>query len=48
MVIAGDYEPKPPKGRKDREPLVAVRRETAPATKPKSSDCHIRVLSLCI
>jgi Cysteine-rich secretory protein family len=48
MVIAGEYEPKPPKGRKDREPLVAVRRETAPATKPKSSDCHIRVLSLCI
>ncbi len=48
MVIAGDYEPKPPKGRKDREPLVAVRRETAPASKPKSGDCHIRVLSLCI
>jgi hypothetical protein len=48
MVIAGDYEPKPPKGRKDREPLVAVRRETAPAIKPKSSDCHIKVLSLCI
>src|SRR5215475_12375194 len=48
MVIAGDYEPKPPKGRKDKEPLVAVRREAAPASKPKSSDCHIRVLSLCI
>ena len=48
MVIAGDYEPKPPKGRKDSEPLVAVRRETAPPSKPKSSDCHIRVLSLCI
>ena len=48
MVIAGDYEPKPPKGRKDREPLVAVRRDTAPASKPKSADCHIRVLSLCI
>ena len=48
MVIAGDYEPKPPKGRKSSEPLVAVRRETAPATKPKSGDCHIRVLSLCI
>jgi hypothetical protein len=48
MVIAGDYEPKPPKGRKNSEPLVAVRRETAPASKPKSSDCHIRVLSLCI
>ena len=48
MVIAGDYEPKPPKGRKDREPLVAVRRDVAPAAKPKSSDCHIKVLSLCI
>jgi uncharacterized protein YkwD len=47
MVIAGDYPPKPPKGRKDREPLVAVRRD-APPGKPKSSDCHIRVLSLCI
>jgi hypothetical protein len=48
MVIAGDYEPKPPKGRKDREPLVAVRRDAAPESKPKSGDCHIRVLSLCI
>jgi len=48
MVIAGDYEPRPAKGRKDKEPLVAVRRETAPASKPKSGDCHIRVLSLCI
>ena len=48
MVIAGDYEPKTPKGRKNREPLVAVRRDVAPASKPKSSDCHIKVLSLCI
>ena len=48
MVIAGDYEPRPPKGRKNSEPLVAVRRDVAPAVKPKSSDCHIRVLSLCI
>jgi len=48
MVIAGDYEPKPPKGRKDRGPLVAVRRDAPPAGKPKSGDCHIRVLSLCI
>jgi len=48
MEIAGDYEPKPPRRGKDSEPLVAVRRETAPAGKPKSSDCHIRVLSLCI
>jgi hypothetical protein len=48
MVIAGDYEPKPLRRGKDSEPLVAVRREAAPASKPKSSDCHIRVLSLCI
>ena len=48
MVIAGDYQPKPPKGRKNSEPLVAVRRDAAPASKPKSGDCHIRVLSLCI
>src|SRR5215475_9289939 len=48
MVIAGDYEPKPGKGKKDKEPVVAVKREAAPASKPKSSDCHIRVLSLCI
>ncbi len=47
MEIAGDYEMKPKRG-KDREPLVAVRRETAPASKLKSSECHIRVLSLCI
>ena len=48
MVIAGDYEPKPPKGRKNGEPLVAVRRDAPPVGKPKSGDCHIRVLSLCI
>ena len=48
MVIAGDYEPKPGKGKKDKEPLVAVKRETAPASKPKSSGCHIKLLSLCI
>jgi hypothetical protein len=48
MEIAGDYEPKRGKGRKDTEPLVAVRRETAPASKPKSSDCHIKLLGLCI
>jgi hypothetical protein len=47
MVIAGDYEPKPGRG-KDREPLVAVRREVKPASPPKASDCHIKVLSLCI
>src|SRR5437764_5102912 len=29
MVIAGDYEPKPSKGKRDPEPLVAVKREAA-------------------
>ena len=48
MVIAGDYEPKRPKRGKDSEPLVAVKREPAPASKPKSGECHIKVLSLCI
>ncbi|MET4384697.1 hypothetical protein ABIB73_000432 [Bradyrhizobium sp. F1.4.3] len=48
MEIAGDYEPKPGKGKKDKEPLVAVKRETAPASKPKSSNCHIKLLGLCI
>ncbi|QPF95230.1 CAP domain-containing protein [Bradyrhizobium commune] len=48
MVIAGDYEPKRGKGKKDTEPLVAVKRETAPASKPKSSNCHIKLLGLCI
>ena len=50
MVIAGDYEPKPGKGknRKDREPVVAVKREAASAGRPKSVGCTIKVLSLCI
>ncbi len=57
MVIAGDYESKGKgkgKGKKDQEPLVAVKREAAPASKPKSeskpksSSCHIKLLSLCI
>ncbi|HEX9211826.1 MAG TPA: CAP domain-containing protein [Bradyrhizobium sp.] len=48
MEIAGDYEPKRGKGKKDQEPLVAVRREAAPASKPKSSNCHIKLLGLCI
>jgi hypothetical protein len=50
MVIAGDYEPKSKgKGKKkDGEPLVAVKREAAPTSKPKSSSCHIKLLSLCI
>ncbi len=47
MVIAGDYEPKS-KGKRDREPLVAVHREAKPSGRPKSNGCHIKVLSLCI
>jgi hypothetical protein len=47
MVIAGDYEPKH-RGKRDMEPLVAVKREGAPAGRPKSSACHIKVFSLCI
>jgi hypothetical protein len=46
MVIAGDYEPS--KGNRDKEPLVAVKRETGPLGRPKSTGCHIKVLSLCI
>jgi len=48
MVIAGDYEPKPGKGRKDKEP--AAKRETYSFSsgRPKSSECRIKVLSLCI
>ena len=52
MVIAGDYEPKPGKGngkgKKDSEPLVAVKREVTPASKPKPSNCHVKLLGLCI
>lgn len=48
MVIAGDYEPKPGKGKRDKEPLVAVKREATLSGRPKSSGCHIKVLSLCI
>ena len=47
MVIAGDFEPKP-KGKRGKEPLVAVKREAKPLSRPKSSGCHIKVLSLCI
>jgi len=51
MVIAGDYEPKS-KGKRDkerdREPLVAVKREAKPVSRPKSSGCHIKLFSLCI
>jgi hypothetical protein len=47
MVIAGDYEPKR-KGERDQEPVVAMEREAKPIKRPKSSGCHIKVLSLCI
>src|SRR3954469_7830967 len=46
MLIAGDYEPKPDKRRRNAEPLVAVKRDAAPLERPK--DCHIKLLSLCI
>lgn len=42
MVIAGDYESKPRKGKKEKEPLVAVK---PPSGRPKASACRIRVLS---
>ena len=40
MVIAGDYEPKPGKGKKDKEPLVAVKRESFSFSsgRPKTSE----------
>ena len=49
MVIAGDYEPKPGKSKKDKEPVVAKRDAYSFASgKPKSSGCTIKVLGLCI
>jgi hypothetical protein len=44
MVIAGDYEP--PKGKKQKEPVVAVKREVK--ARAKSSGCHIKLLGLCL
>jgi uncharacterized protein YkwD len=47
MEIAGDYEPKP--GKRSREPLVAVAKRTvASTTKRASTDCHIKIMSLCL
>jgi hypothetical protein len=51
MEIAGDYEPKLPKGRaiadaSKQGPLV--KREVTTTTRRKSGDCHIKLLSLCI
>lgn len=48
MVIAGDYKSKPRKEKKEKEPLVAVKREAAPSGRPKTAACRIRVLGLCI
>lgn len=48
MEIAGDYEPNRGKGKKDSEPLVAVKRDVTPAGKPKSGNCHFKLLGLCI
>ncbi|TGN90262.1 CAP domain-containing protein [Bradyrhizobium yuanmingense] len=47
MVIAGDYEKGKGK-KKDKEPVVAVKREVPPASKPKSGNCHVKLLGLCI
>src|ERR1700733_2034335 len=41
MEIAGDYEPT--KGKRDREPLVALKREAKPLGRPRSNGCHIKV-----
>jgi Cysteine-rich secretory protein family len=52
MEIAGDYEPKLPKGGRaiadasKQGPLV--KREVTTTTRRKSGDCHIKLLSLCI
>ena len=48
MEIAGDYEPKRGKRRMDREPLVAVKRDTVHTARTKSTDCHVRLLGLCL
>jgi len=39
MVIAGDYEPKPDERKRGMEPTV-------PSGQPKTSHCHLKVLSL--
>jgi len=48
MVIAGDYEPKPGKGKKGKEPVVVVKREVVPASRSKPKECHVKLLGLCI
>ena len=49
MEIAGDYEekkPKPIKGRKEKERVVA-KREVATSATATAAECHIKLLSLC-
>ncbi len=54
MEIAGDYEPKPGKGEGGR--IIAadakegplVKREVVSSSKRKSTDCRIKLLSLCL
>jgi hypothetical protein len=48
MVITGDYEPKPSKGKRDKEPLIALKREAAHSFQLRSNGCRIKLLSLCI
>ena len=53
MEIAGDYEPKLRRRGKDRvvadsEPLVAVKRDAGHAARAKPTDCHVRLLGLCL
>jgi Cysteine-rich secretory protein family len=51
MVIAGDYEQKPRKGKKGKETVVAGKKGetfTFATGRAKSSGCTIKVLSLCI
>ena len=55
MVIAGDYEPKPGRGKDKGGRIIAgdkqgplVKREVVAPAKRKSGDCHVKLLSLCI
>lgn len=48
MVIAGDYEQKPLRRKKDEEPLVAVKRSAEPSARPKSGGCRVTLLGLCL
>src|SRR6185437_13247049 len=55
MEIAGDYEPKLPKGRKGGERLITrakeepvVKREVVAWKKQAASKCHISLLGLCL